>query len=329
MKRYKENIILIILLIGLSFYLFLHKTDKIHYKLPDIPEVTAKDITKLEIVALNSSLILEQKSGRWYIKPEGYPADNNKVSRMLDCIQDIKVTALVSQLKNYNLYDLNDEKKITVKAWNGTMLKRFFEVGKTASSYHHTFIILAKNGQVYQAEGDLRSRFDLTIDELRDKLILSFEKKEIIAINIEKGGAKVALELKKVASALKPRQMEGIKTGVEHNKQALAEVWQAGDGKKCVQSKIDILLKKLSNLKCKKFITIENKDNFTEPLFTIDLKGTKAYRLSIFPRSGEEAADYPCTSSGTEYPFLLGKYQAENIMIHPEEIIEKEQADLL
>ncbi|MBL0732259.1 MAG: DUF4340 domain-containing protein [Desulfosarcina sp.] len=322
MKRYKENIILIALIIVLSLYVFMHKKDQTNYELPEIPDIAKTEITKLEIAAINSDIILKKKSGNWYIDPEGYPADKDKVNKMLDGLKDIKVTALVSQLKNYNLYDLNAEKKITIKAWNKDKLNRLFEIGKTASSYRHTFIKLEKDGPVYHAEGDFRSSFDLTKDQLRDKMVLSFEKNEISAINIHKGNAHISLAFKEVNAELKPGRNEEQKKAVDHK--STAKAWQTTDGKICIKSKIDELLGKLSDFKCKQYINNKNKDDFKDPIFTITLKGTKESKLSIFPMQGEDAIEYPCISSATEYPFFLTKHQAENIMIDPEEIIEKE-----
>jgi len=317
MKRYKTNIILIALIIVLSLYVFMHKKDKTNYKLPEIPNIEKTEITKLEISAINSDITLKKKSGNWYIDPEGYPADKDKVNRMLDSLKGIKVTALVSQLKNYNLYDLNDEKKITIKAWNKDKLKRLCEIGKTALSYRHTFIKLEKDGPVYHAEGDFRSGFDLTKDKLRDTLVLSFGKNEISTINIDKGNANIALALKDVENEEQKNNEQ--KEDVEHK--STTKVWQTDDGKICIKLKIDELLGKLSGLKCKQYIENKNKDDFKDPIFTIILKGIKENKLSIFPMQGEGATEYPCISSATEYPFFLTKYQAENIMMDPGEIV--------
>jgi hypothetical protein len=319
MKQYKTNIILIALIIVLSLYVFLHEKDKTNYKLPEISNIEKTDITKLEIATINSDIILKKKSGNWYIDPEGYLADKDKIDRMLDILKDIKVTALVSTLKNYKLYDLNDEKKITVRAWNKDKLKRLCEIGKIAASYRHTFIKLEKDGPVYHAEGNFRSNFDLTKDQLRDTLVLSFEKNDISAINIDKGNAEIALALKDIQH--KEQKNNEQKEDVEHK--STTKVWQTDDGKICITSKIDDLLGKLSGLKCKQYIENKNKDDFKDPIFTVILKGTKENRLSIFPMQDEGANEYPCTSSATEYPFFLNKYQAENIMIDPGEIVEK------
>ncbi len=310
MKRYRENIILIAVIAALSIYVFLHKKDHTNYKLPRIPKINTKDITKLEIDSLNSAVILKKKTDRWYIDPEGYPANQGKVDLMLDRLKDIKITALVSNVKNYDLYDLNDEKKITIKAWSQGKLKRMLEIGKTAPSYRHTFVKLEQDGPVYHAEGDFNTRFNLSKDKLRDKLVLSFEKNEIKNIDIQKNSARVSLALKETANT-------------EDAQKSKSESWQTSDGKICSAEKIAALLDRLSALKCENYINNKNKDDFKDPVFTIILKGTTEKKLSIYSVEGEDQTKYSCTSSENEYPFFLSKYEAEKIMIDPEEIVEK------
>lgn len=310
MKRYKENIILIAVIAALSIYVFLHKKDQTNYKLPMIPEITTTEITKLEIDSLNAAVILKKKEGGWYIDPEGYPANQAKVNLMLASLKDVNITALVSNLKNYDLYDLNDEKKIIIRAWSKGKLERMLEIGKTASSYRHTFVKLEQDGPVYHAEGDFNSSFNLPKDKLRDKLVLSFKKIEIKNIDIQKNSARVSLSLNETANT-------------EGEQKSNAESWQTSDGKICSTAKIDTLLDSLSALKCEKYINNKKKDDFKAPIFTIILKGAAEKKLSIFAVQGEDETEYPCTSSENEYPFLLSKYEAEKIMIDPEGIVEE------
>jgi hypothetical protein len=62
---------------------------------------------------------------------------------MLDTLGGLTLTALVSESKNYALYELDDAQKANVKAWQGDQLKRDVDVGKAAPSFRHTFVRLA------------------------------------------------------------------------------------------------------------------------------------------------------------------------------------------
>ena len=71
------------------------------------------------------------------------------------------MTALVSESKNYNLYDLAGETEVNVKAWQGDSLRRDIDVGKTASSFRHTFVSPDGNNRVENYRGNFRNTFDI------------------------------------------------------------------------------------------------------------------------------------------------------------------------
>ena len=109
MKTKKEYIILIALILALSLYLFLYKSDRTHYELPETRDIARKDISKIELAKTDASILLEKKGDAWHIEPQGYPADADKVDKMLAVIENLTLTALVSESKSYNRYDLNVE----------------------------------------------------------------------------------------------------------------------------------------------------------------------------------------------------------------------------
>ena len=78
-----------------------------------------------------------------------------KRGSVLDGIEQFSLAALVSESKSYNRYELDDQNKIQIKAWQGETLKRDFLVGKTASGSRHTFVRLARDDRVYQAQENL------------------------------------------------------------------------------------------------------------------------------------------------------------------------------
>jgi hypothetical protein len=97
-------------------------------------------------------------------------------------------------------------------------------------------------------------------------------------------------------------------------------VWRTADGKEGDKSKLDRLLVTLSNLRCEKYIDDQKKEDFTSPVWNIKLKGAEEYTLSIFDKISK-GDSYPAVSSGSDYPFLLPDWQADNWMKGPQEII--------
>ena len=319
MKIKKEYFILAGVMVALILYLVLHRSDRTHYKLPDITGVSGKQISKLEIVKADKTLVLNKKDSTWHIEPEGYPADSDKVKNMLDVIEKLTLTALVSESKNYVRYDLTDDKKITVKAWNGKTLSREFDIGKAANTYQHTFVRLATDSNVYHARGDFRRKFDRTVDELRDKTVLSYSQKHIRKITLTKNKKTLTLIQNQILEQKGKKKDKPDKTS---EKPETKIVWQDAEGKKTETDKVDRLLSSLNSLECETYITDAKKDDFKNPTCVVVLKGDKEYSLSIFAKKDKDAKTYPAISSENDYPFLLSESQVESIKSKIEDILE-------
>ena len=83
----KEYLILVALILVLSLYIILHKRDKSHYRVPELPKVTKKEISKVEITKQDTAIVLKRTKDTWEIVPQGYSADANQVNSMLDVMR--------------------------------------------------------------------------------------------------------------------------------------------------------------------------------------------------------------------------------------------------
>lgn len=319
MKIKKEYFILAGVMAALILYLVLHRSDRTHYELPDITGVSVKQISKLEIGKADKTLVLNKKDNAWYLDPKGYPADSDKVKNMLDVIEKLTLTALVSESKNYERYDLTGDKKITVKAWHGKTLSREFDIGKTANTYQHTFVRLAKDSNVYHARGDFRRKFDRTVEELRDKRVLSYTQKDIREITLTKDKMTLTLTQKQI---LEQEGKKKDKPDTTSEKPETQIVWQDAEGKKTDPAKVDRLLSLLNPLECETYITDKKKEDLKNPTYALSLKGDKEYSLFVFAKKDTDAKTYPAISSENEYPFLLSESQVESIKSKIEDILE-------
>ena len=289
-------------------------SDRTQYELPDIPPVVAKEISKMQITRDKVIIVINKKDDTWHIAPEEYLADGSKVKNMLNAIENLTLTALVSESKNYILYDLDGEKRINVKAWQGENLKRDVDLGKTASSFRHTFVKMAGDERVYHARGNFRTNFDFNADDLRDKLVLALNTADIQQIQV--AGDQQSLMLNKTPASVVVAGTQTAKK-TEATPAANEPVWQAADGRPVDETVVGQILNTASKLRCEKFITDRRKDEFTSPLYTLQLKGAQDYSLSIFPKTAEKDPNYPAVSSGSEYAFLLSSSQVDRIMKDP------------
>jgi hypothetical protein len=312
MKIKKEYIILALIIIALSVYLVMRRGDRTLYELPDLPQVSQKEITRLQISRGKAIIDLNRKNSNWYLAPKEYPADADKIKNMLDNIEKLTLTALVSESGNYSLYDLSGEAKINVKAWQGESLKRDIDVGKTASSFRHTFVKTAGDERVFHARGNFRNTYDTTIDDLRDKSILTYTPSEIQQIQVTAETQPIVLNRTQL-----PEKKESPTAEKQENTSPPVPktAWQTPDGRTGDEAAVNQLLNTLSNLRCDTFIEDRAKEDFTTtPLINIQLKGSQEYSLSIFAKTAEKETQHPAISSDSKYAFLLTDSEAQGIM---------------
>ena len=324
MKFKKEYLILILIIAALSTYLLIRSSDRTRYQLPELGGLKQSDINKIEISKSGNSLILEKRDNQWYIEPAGYLADKTKVKAMLNVFESLALTALVSESKDYNRYDLNAEKRITVKAWQQGTLKRNFDIGKAAPSFRHTFVRLDGDSRVYHARDNFRSKFNFTIDDLRDKTVLSFKTTDIQQVQIINDQASVKLVRNEVPvrpSAAQPQKSESAPAA------AVRFQWQGDGGQKANEQNLNRLLTTLGDLKCADYINDRSKDAFSAPIYTARLKGLQDHQLEIFAKLEKGDKNYPAVSSDSDYPFWLSETKVQQIMINPEEMIKKPEPE--
>jgi len=294
MKIKKEYVILAVLLIALTAYLVFRSSDRSLYQLPSMPEVDRETISKIEISKSGETVVLNKKDNKWYVGPKEYPADEKVMKDMLDLIGTVTHTALVSESKNYKRYDLTDDAKIEMKAWAGEKMIRHLEIGKEASTYRHTFIKLPGDYKVYQTKGNYQSKFDKDTDELRDKVIMAFDKAGIKKIDVFKDNKWMEL------------------TRVEE-KDTKTAAWEDKDGKRADSQKIGELLNIISDMSGEEYIEDRKKEDLKDPIYIYKMTGEREYTLSIFDKEDKESKKYPSISSENDYPFILHEYDVNRM----------------
>jgi hypothetical protein len=321
MKAKKEYLILILIIIGLSVYLFMRTADRTFYELPQITPLEQNQITQIEISKEGQTIVLNKKDNKWYLEPQGYIADAKKVKDMLNTLGGITLTTLVSESKDYGRYELNEAKRIVVKAWQQKALKRNFDIGKPASSFRHTFVRLDGDSRVFHARDNFRSKFDLTVDNLRDKNVLSFNPTEISEIQITTDQSLLKLVRREMPVTPQANKSE------EASQVPLKFEWQSNEGKKVHGSNLNRLLTTLSNLNCTAYINDRGKESFSAPIYAVKLKGDQDYQLNIFAKPQEDDENFPAISSASDYPFFLSASQVQQIMQDPQELLKKPDGD--
>jgi hypothetical protein len=317
MKVKKEYIILAAIILVLALYLYFHEDQRTLYQLPVLPKVSAKDISKIEIEKADEKIILKKKGDAWYVAPQDYLADPDRIKGINTTLEKLSLTAMVSEAKNYKRYDLSPSKRIRVSAWTADTLGREFDIGKAVPSSRHTFIRISGDDRIYHARDDFRNKFDRTAGEFRDKTVLTFDTTAIQEISLTQDQQVLIFKRRQVPlgkDAASDKDQTQLKAEM---------IWQSQDGRKGDETRLNRLLSTLSNLSCDSYIDDRQKEDFTSPTYSIRLKGDREYNLLIFSKIKEDDSNYPAVSSENKYPFLLPEWKAKDVMPTSEELIKK------
>jgi hypothetical protein len=320
MKLKKEYIFIVLAIVLLVGYLSVRETDRAEYRLPVIAKVAAADINRIEIARQEGSVVLEKKDTKWQIQPQDYPADSGKMTAMLDDLEKLSLTALVSESRSWSRYDLEPDKAIRVKAWAGDGLKRDIQIGKPAPTFQHTFVRVGDAPEVYHAQQNLKPAFDQTADKLRDKTVLAFGLEEVTEIAITREGKQTVIRKSETApppAAPSPAPAEGAPPADTTAKPAKVQ-WLTDQGKPADLSKINRLLSSLSHLSCESYLEGKSISDLSNPISSIVIKGKKDYTLTLYAKTEKDATGYPASSSETGSVFTLPDRQAEPLIADPE-----------
>lgn len=323
MKLKKEYLILFVVIAVLFVFLLSGRKNKMSYRVPDLDRVNEENITKIEISSEGDTIILSGKDSHWTILPQEYLADSDKVSSMVDIIVNLTLTELAAEKKDYQRYELDEEKRISVYAYSGDEMVRSFDVGKVSSTYRHTFVKVGEDHRVYFARESFRSTFEVDRADLRDKTVMSFDLNEITGILIEQEGSTLHF-----SKTMMPVEAPSPETAEEPETQPAEgleeEAWQTEDGTKGSKTDLDSILSQLSDLECESFIEDKSKDDFADPIYSVTITGGKDYSLRIYAKN-EDEDKYPAVFSENPQVVFLASWKAENIMKKADVLVEKEE----
>ena len=306
----KEYLLLVVVIIGLGALLFYQKKGRTNYQLPVLP-VLEKAVDRLVIEKDGQPAELRLVDGKWVVGPQQYQANATRIEKMIDEVKGLKLTALISEKENYQLYELTSEKKIKIALYHTDQLLRELQIGKSTASLQQTYVMFKGDPKVYQALGNLKSNFFSTVAELRDKKVLEISGEalagldEIILQHQEDGETRV---LRMVKAKPEP-DVEAVKTD---QPLAVAAVWQQENGALVAVDAVVKLLKNLSDLQCESFIENRQPEAFEKAVYRVTLKGAGAeFVLALL---APEEGKYPALSSQSPDPFWLSTGRAEKIV---------------
>ncbi len=299
----KEYIILLVLIVLLSGYLFFHKENKDHYDLPEIQAIEPAKISSIVIQKGDQTIRFDHKDNTWTLTDKHYPADMSLVEAMLDAIKTFKLTALVSREADVNRYELDKDNRIQVSVLQGEEPRFEFSMGKAAPTFNHTFVMVGKNKNIYYARGNFRDDFDKDVQALRDKKVFEVHTAAVQAIRVVKG------EKSRALTAQEAPRMEKDK-GEKDQDDKPVKSWKSADGKSEDPKTVESLLSTFSFLTCSRYADDKQKNDFQAvgPEYTIKINTHKELVLNLYKIKDSE--EFYGISSTNEFVFILSKFDA-------------------
>ncbi|MBI5417182.1 DUF4340 domain-containing protein [Candidatus Poribacteria bacterium] len=317
MKVKIEYVMLVIIIAVLSAFLFFRsKNNNTNYELPQIPKIVEKDISKIILHNAGNDILLVKENDKWFVNNEKFNANKDFVGSMIKEITGLNLTALVSESKNYTMYDLDESKKINVEALSGDKSLLKIDIGKTASSYRHTLVRLDKDDKVYQANGNFRNTFEKKVSDLRDKVVMHFEEN---ATDIVLNDSKKEIKISKKAPVI--NASDTTKQKNLNSATAPAE-WETDKKEKVKTNEIEAIINSVKNLTCENFVENKTKKDFEKFIYKVEVKGNKMYSIAFVEKTDDK---YIAISSENDYPFYLPEWSAKNIMKELDNIVDREK----
>lgn len=313
----KEYLILAVIIAGICAYLFTHNRNRTYYELPEVPALNQEEISVIQLEKEGKKAVrLLKKDNGWVVTENAYPADQDKVNEILKSMTDIRLTALISETRNRRRYGLDSVEGISVTLENGKgkVLQQIF-IGKTAPSYHHTFVSLEKEGAVFHAAGDFRRTVDKTVQDLRDKTVLTLAPDAVTRIALDKDGVSDTLtQHSDNSDTTREANGTGEATPSAQSDDASKErQWRLASGRNADPEAVSTLVQVLSNLSCERFMEEgQPLPDRTIRRLRVEIQTEKDQFIELFDPN--EDGRYPARTSDTVYAFELDGYTAERVL---------------
>jgi len=135
-------------------------------------------------------VVLKKTGNNWAIvEPKPYPADQDAVKPMVTALASLTSDRLIEQnpqsLSEFGLTSPPEEIDVTVKG--GTVNKVL--LGSDSPTGQSTYAKLASNPAVYTLPSGTKATFDKTVNDLRDKRLLTFDEDKLHDFSVTSKGS--------------------------------------------------------------------------------------------------------------------------------------------
>lgn len=298
----RKTLLLSLIVILLAIYIvqltFGNKTNIIELTLeqePDKIELESKESGKIELFKTSEGYVLGEKK---------YKTESSTVNSIVSKIKDIKILDTVSSSVNQNnesRYGLDEDNKITVKAFKDDKEIRTLVIGKTSATGSQTYALIDGDKSVKLLSGSLAAIFSSTAEQIRNKQIYSYPSTQLeqITSTSEEG----TFHLAKMASS----DDKGNNVWTLLNSDGQTNTETSLDSEKVTQ-----WVSSISSLRVSEWAEDKKASDFPKSpnKITINANG-ETIEIELAKTEDDK---YLCKSSNEAELFYISSYSAENLM---------------
>ena len=135
---------------------------------------------------------LERKSGKWTVTaPESYPADQDAVSSIASALSSVSADSVVDDkpgdVAKYGL--TNPALTVSIHEKGGRSDQLIF--GDEIPGGSLNYLRVGGNAKVYAVASSLKTSFDKSLNDLRDKRLLTFEQGQLTRVDLTSGKSNI------------------------------------------------------------------------------------------------------------------------------------------
>ncbi|MFW6214383.1 MAG: DUF4340 domain-containing protein [Alkalispirochaetaceae bacterium] len=304
---YRKTLVLTAVLLILSAIFVFQETREVRRNTLAIPALP-EGVDGIRISEGSEEVELTRQGESWLVGAEGYTADEQLVSQLIEAVRGLGEVEVVSARGNYRQYDLagEDARSLTILQ-EGTELLTL-TLGADAAAGGAVYARVNGQPQVLLLPRVIRERTPLEVREFRQTVMGSIEEGSILEATVSAGG--------EVRATLTPVTDPEIPPGASRLEEIDAS-WQADGGESVAAEDIRDFLLELENIRARDFLD----EPPSEPAFAtlnLELSGGEREEIRFYPpREGELV---PVVSSTSEYPFLLNLWRARRLLLGSEEL---------
>ncbi|RME67445.1 MAG: DUF4340 domain-containing protein, partial [Nitrospirae bacterium] len=153
-----------------------------HSPEPLFEDIKKDEITEIEIKKAGIEYLVKRTDGNWSLeKPIQWPADKNKVERLIDTALKTRIeTPITDEKKDYEKYKVTDSGDYLTFKTPSKAVKVF--VGKRGPRYSLVYVRRAEDDEVYLVDGAFADELPTGKNSLRDRTIWKVPKGQIVAV---------------------------------------------------------------------------------------------------------------------------------------------------